>query len=208
MEPYSEPRSIKLNALTALPEFLDTGSLSDIAFMTGPKTFKAHKIILAVASGYFRSLFFGQFNVPDIIARITDVEPEIFKLYLDLVYGKEIYVDNWKMAFKLFEYIDYTQTSWPTKGGDTVWTFNVPEEDFVNYIIELGKLYNGEIPENVLYDTPKHIRKMVDLSPLAENEDLLRVNLNSEYLVYGPSKAILLDEIIRKGGDPGLRNRI
>ena len=40
---------------------------------------------------------------------------------------------------------------------------SVPTSDFIEYLQELSDLYNGEVPVSVLYDTPMHIKELIDL---------------------------------------------
>ena len=106
----------------------------------------------------------------------------------------------------MFALINYTQTYWPTKNRDVIVGVKVPTADFIEYIMAISDLYNGEIPEKVVYEAPTHIKGHVDLSPLSE--EFLKVMLNSEYLYYGPSKELLIDIMRSKGVDPQVLSRL
>ena len=173
--------TIKLDVSLGLAQFLDNGVLSDVTFVVGAQYFKAHKIILVAASKYFYSMFFGwqsQPEMPGIFGPLTrnnnnislaNVQPGIFKSYLDLIYGKELLFPNWLEAFELFKYLDYTATYWPTKDNDVVNAVDIPVNDFIEYIDQLSQLYNGEIPVNVAANSINQLKKVIDLSPLGDD---------------------------------------
>lgn len=82
--------------MDALKYLLTTGHLSDISICVGAnedhqRTFKCHKFVLACASPYFETMFFGNGNFVEKTQteiKMTDVEPEDFKLFLDYVYSR------------------------------------------------------------------------------------------------------------------------
>ncbi|PKU69417.1 BTB/POZ and MATH domain-containing protein 3 isoform X2 [Dendrobium catenatum] len=76
---------------SSLRELLKFGIGSDIVFVVGDETFKAHKLILAARSPVFKAQFFGLIgnpNVEEII--VEDVEPPVFKAMLIFMYSDEL----------------------------------------------------------------------------------------------------------------------
>lgn len=192
-----------------ISDFLDTGLLSDIEFIVTlankRESFKVHKLVLASSSDYFKSLFLGPLKENGLISTLDNIDPHIFRLYIDGLYGKRIVLSDWREAFQLFSYIDYTQTEWINKDKDVVWGFYVPPKDYIEYIVKISNLYDGEIPNKVVYDSAKHITNLVDLSPLSE--EFLEILLNSEHILKA-DKSSLLKHMKLKGVDPSLLDRL
>lgn len=174
------PYSFKLDPAHGLLEFLDSGLLSDVNFVVGNRVFKAHKLVLASSSPYFKALFIGPFKGTGVNVPLNGVEPEVFKLYLDAVYGAKVRILDWRTAFKLFKFIEYTQTYWPTKDRDVIVGVNIPQGDFEKYIMSLNDLYNGELPEDIIYDSAMQIKGQVDLSSFSK--EFVDILLGSQYL--------------------------
>ncbi|KAF8022098.1 hypothetical protein BT93_G2290 [Corymbia citriodora subsp. variegata] len=73
-----------------LKALLDSGMGTDIDFVVGDESFKAHKLILAARSPVFRAQFSGPFgdrNIKKLV--VEDVDPSIFKAMLDFIYTDE-----------------------------------------------------------------------------------------------------------------------
>lgn len=166
--------------------------------------FKAHKVILGVASDYFKSQF-TRFRRDDVLT-VTETSAKVFQQYLAFVYGQEIDIKEWRDAFDLFDYINFTQTAWEDKDIDVVYSVRFPVKDFVEYIDRIAELYDGEVPNNVLESTADHLLELVDLSPLGE--EAMIVLLNSEYLFAGPSKAEFIAYMRKLGVDGALLDRV
>lgn len=166
--------------------------------------FKAHKVILGAASDYFKAQF-GRFRRGDVLA-VTETSAKVFQQYLAFVYGQEIDIKDWRDAFDLFDYINFTKTNWDDKGTTAVYSVRFPVKDFVEYIGRLAELYDGEIPNAVLESTADHLLELVDLSPLGE--EAMIVLLNSEYLFTGPSKPEFIAYMRKLGVDAALLDRV
>ena len=166
----------------------DNNLLTDITLIVGNETMRAHKFILFTASEYFERKIHGGFTPIGDTLVIQDVSPVIFKLYLDLIYGKGLILNDWHVAFELFKYLDYTQTYWSTKDTDVIECVSVPEDDFIDYIGALAELYQGEVPNDVIRASAFHLLKVIDLSPLGP--DFLEVFLDSKLLTDITSEQI------------------
>jgi hypothetical protein len=165
--------------------------------------FVAHKIILAVASNYFKAQFL---RFPRDVLIVNETNTKTFQQYLAFVYGQPLKINDWREAFDLFDYLSFTQTNWPKQRTDVVWNVRVPTADFMEYIDRLSKLFGGVIPTELLYDTPIHLNDLIDLSPLGEEAMILL--LNSEYLFTGPSKSQFIKYMREQGVDPVLLDRV
>ena len=135
-----------------------------------------------------------------------EVSAKVFQQYLAFVYGQPIRIDDWREAFDLFDYLVFTQTNWTERHFDVVWAVRVPTADFIEYISRLSELFDGAIPNTILYDTPIHLNDLIDLSPLGE--EVMNILLNSEYLFTGPSKAEFIQYMRKQGIDPALLVRV
>ncbi|KAJ6832688.1 BTB/POZ and MATH domain-containing protein 3-like isoform X1 [Iris pallida] len=71
-----------------LEGLLKSGIGSDIVFVVGDETFRAHKLILAARSPVFKAQFFGLIGNPDMDKIVVkDVEPPVFKAMLFYIYS-------------------------------------------------------------------------------------------------------------------------
>ncbi|KAH7423741.1 hypothetical protein KP509_12G071100 [Ceratopteris richardii] len=66
---------------------LDEGTNTDITFLVGSESFKAHKLVLAVRSPFFRAQLYGPLadSIGDTL-EIQDIEPPVFKVLLHFIY--------------------------------------------------------------------------------------------------------------------------
>ncbi|KAI5081973.1 hypothetical protein GOP47_0001716 [Adiantum capillus-veneris] len=66
---------------------LDDGENTDVAFIVGSETFKAHKLVLAARSPVFRAQLYGALadNIKDTF-EIEDIEPPVFQALLHFIY--------------------------------------------------------------------------------------------------------------------------
>jgi len=179
-------------------KFFDNNILTDIKVVIGDNIMHAHKFMLVSASEYFEKIILGGFSPIGDTIRLQGISPTIFKLYLDLIYGTGIILNDWRVMFELFKYIDYTQTYWPTKDTDVINCVSVPEDDFIDYIAAIVELYHGEVPNDVIHASAIHLLKVIDLSPLGP--DFLQVFLESRLLdnLFGQHvRKVDLEEAIR-----------
>lgn len=83
------------------------GKWSDCSFLVGSEnnqqTLACHKIILAMASPVFETMFFGSFNSgsKDDPILISDVQADAFKALLEYMYTDKININNVDKAFDL-----------------------------------------------------------------------------------------------------------
>ena len=138
-----------INKRPDLSQLRGSGFLSDITLeIAGGKRYPVHKNILAVSSEYFKTLFSGRFRQSTMI-KLDDVSSSTLDLYLDMIYGKELIIYNWREVMKLLEFAKFTQTDIP--GQDNIIKhIIVSPEDFVPYIQALSDFYDNEIPIEII----------------------------------------------------------
>jgi BTB/POZ domain-containing protein 9 len=72
----------------------------DIKLIVDEIEFKAHKIILAARSGYFRALLFSGMKETNCdTIKISEAKPDAFKLLLQYIYTGKISLQNEKVIF-------------------------------------------------------------------------------------------------------------
>ncbi|XP_037575677.1 BTB/POZ domain-containing protein 6-B-like isoform X1 [Dermacentor silvarum] len=80
-------------------KFLNSGDHADVEFVVKrekfdiSKTFKAHKLLLALSSEVFEAMFYGQLAEKDTVV-ITDLHPDGFYGLLKYVYAGEARIEN------------------------------------------------------------------------------------------------------------------
>ena len=100
--PYSLPHQFQDRLRTQDPDVLDSlrmsGALCDVTIVVAGQEFRAHKVILAASSPYFKARFATAFDEKDHSKRvIPDIIPKSFEMILEFIYtGRrmEITVDN------------------------------------------------------------------------------------------------------------------
>ncbi|XP_058446291.1 BTB/POZ domain-containing protein 6-B-like [Malaya genurostris] len=85
----------------------DTGTLTDCNFLVGrePKDQKliaAHKLILAMASPVFHTMFYGSLPENNIMIHVTDLNHAAFHTLLKYIYTDEITIDSVDDAIELY----------------------------------------------------------------------------------------------------------
>ena len=166
---YSSPSSYKLrfNSIKDLSAFRENEILTDIILVSEGVSVPAHKFVLLVASPYFEKMFnSGLKEQNQDLINLHEITPQVLQQYLDLIYGKEISIEDWKTAFDLFDYFDTTLLSWHK--DQVVTRFLVQPEEYSEYIRRLDRLYSGEIPEEIVKKTTKYITSKVDLCEFDE----------------------------------------
>ena len=133
----------KLAQLRDNPLFTDT-----VLEIPGVKLFPAHKAILAISTEYFKTVLAGRFRQSSTIV-LTQAEPQTVDLYLDMIYGKELVLYDWRELMKLLEFAKFTQTNIP--GQDNIIKgVVISSKDFVPYIQALSAFYDNEIPIEII----------------------------------------------------------
>ena len=162
---FVPPSSYKLRfkAIRDLSSLRESQTLTDITLVASDgATFQAHKFVLFVASPYFGGFFTSGFKETEQKSIVLkDVSSKVLQLYLDLIYGKEVSVKDWKEAFDLFDYFNSTLLNWLKDPAVTA--FWVSPEEYVEYIQRLEKIC-GELTEDVIKATKKYVNAEMDLS--------------------------------------------
>ena len=173
----------------------------------GNKIIEVHRLVLMAASAYFEGRLSGLYNDDMTTITINTADADIFRLYIDFIYGQPLEINDWRTAFKLFDYIKFTLTAWPNKDNDVVKGVSVPSNDYVEYIQRLAELYDGEVPNDVIQATASQLYKPVDLSPL--NEEVIILLFNSPGLKNDQkARQELLDYLRFVGADQQLITRL
>ncbi|XP_049871413.1 BTB/POZ domain-containing protein 3-like isoform X2 [Pectinophora gossypiella] len=83
---------------------LQTEEWSDCTLVMGPKAVpvRAHKLMLAMASPVFESLFYYDSLDNTDTFRIPDVKPKTLKALLNYIYTENISISSFKKAYKLY----------------------------------------------------------------------------------------------------------
>ena len=133
----------KLSLLRDNPLFTDT-----VLEISGVQRFPAHKAILGISSEYFKTVLAGRFGQSSTIV-LSQVEAQTVDLYLDMVYGKELVLYDWRQVLKLLVFAKFTQTN-IAQQDDIIKKIMVKPQDFVEYIQELSAFYDNAIPLDVI----------------------------------------------------------
>lgn len=162
----SKKCSVKFKDLRDLSSLLDTNFMTDVILSASGSYFSAHKLILAAATPYFERLFFSDFKKPETIFVLNEVSLPTLQLFIDLIYGREILLTDWKMAFDLFDFFERVLLPWERDLAVT--QIYVPPEEYLEYIQRLDRLYNGEIPISVIQATAKFVTSRTNLTGLSK----------------------------------------
>ncbi|XP_053609685.1 BTB/POZ domain-containing protein 6-like isoform X2 [Plodia interpunctella] len=86
-------------------QILETGTWADCKFLVGQsmeqKHFNAHKLILAMASPVFETMFYGVLDEKDVIL-IPDSTPDSFEAMLEYIYTDKIIINSFDDASALY----------------------------------------------------------------------------------------------------------
>lgn len=158
--------SAKFKDLRDLSSLLDTNFMTDVTLSASGSYFSAHRLILATATPYFECLFFSDFKKPDAIFVLHEVSLQTLQLFIDLIYGREVLLTDWKMTFDLFDFFERVLLPW--EKDSAVIQMYVPPEEYLEYIQRLDRLYNSEIPISVIQGTVKFVTSRVNLTGLSK----------------------------------------
>ena len=81
-------------------QLLDSGEYADVEFEISndggkPLILPAHRLVLTSISPVFKTMFNGPFKDSDSkVIKIENVQPEVFKIFLEILYGKQIEFDE------------------------------------------------------------------------------------------------------------------
>ena len=132
--------------------------------IAGEISLPVHTLVLVAASSYFERLLMGSFQPVGETLEIRGVSAQILQMYVNLIYGEEIIIPDWKTCFDLYDYLNYTSVNWNKESA--VCMQYVPSAEYLEYIGRIDRVYDGEIPKEVIRHTAQFIDPTVDLSGL------------------------------------------
>ena len=137
---------------------------TDVTFIVDNTRFPAHRAVLSAVSEYYRALFTGPFKEgTQSELHISELDSVTFELFLAYVYGHDIMIRGWKQALAFLKFCRFTsvyvhlEEKFITDGY-------VPPEDYVEYVVGLNMIYEGEIPIEIIQKSAKYVTRMIDLS--------------------------------------------
>ena len=180
-----------LNTSLNIGSLLDTRILSDVSLEIPGKSYPAHKVILALASDYFKALFTNGFKDPGAKVPVGGVTPKIMELYLNMIYNQEVVLYDWRDTIQLLEFAKFTQTNIPNR-DNIVGSMIVPANEFVEYVQALSNLYEGEIPVEVIKKMNVYGAQYINFSDLGEEfvRSLIENNENESIKYQIANKAV------------------
>ncbi|RWS25960.1 BTB/POZ domain-containing protein 9-like protein [Leptotrombidium deliense] len=137
----------------ALVQLMNNEELSDIVFVVDGESVKAHRVILAVRSEYFRALLFGglkESRQHEIY--LKDIDKSTFKLLLKYIYTGTLDSDEVQMS--IFDLIYFSDVYCLTKLHQSLIEYikeNLSEE-FVLKAYEVAKYYNVKDLQSACFD--------------------------------------------------------
>ena len=94
------------NAFKQLEKFRQNGDLCDCILLVGDIEIKAHRVVLASCSGYFESMFIGEFAEPEGVPVVIEEVDEIsLRTLIDFAYTSRIVLSQ-SNVYNLFEAAD------------------------------------------------------------------------------------------------------
>ena len=159
---------VKMNSVSDLSSMREAKILTDITLVSADNDeFAAHKMILVAASPYFEALLMNsKFQSVNERVQLKGVSAETLKLYLDLLYGKSVLIENWRTAFDLYDYFKSTLLDWNKKKA--VCAIHIRPADYLEYVERLDLLYDHGIPADIVAKTKQFVDSTVDLSSFDE----------------------------------------
>ncbi len=132
---------------------------TDLTVQIDEQKYQVHRVVLAASSDYFDKMFSWK---EEQIHELKDVTPETFGKYLDLLYGKEVFFDDWRTLVEFCFYTKMTLLKW--RMDRVIWQLYVPREDFVEYVKKLEQLYDNMIPLALISQLNVFYREEMDIS--------------------------------------------
>lgn len=124
-----------------LQQLWPSGLFSDVTLKVGDESFRVHRAILAVSSPYFKALFTYQ---PEPVIKLEELEPEIFRQVLNLIYGQKVEFDGLE-GLKLLIYLQRFELS-QVDPMNVIERMKVEEEDLGEFLSLIDQLYPMEYP--------------------------------------------------------------
>ncbi len=176
------PRMLSLNA--HMPKYeiklqhdftklYSSGLLSDVEILIDNQSYKVHKAILSGFSDYFLIYFTRHYPLETSI-RIDNIDPNLFKNLLDIIYGLPVEIDGLRTLelIKLMEYFNI-------KGiniDEIVEGVHIDPSEFDQYINLLSEIYPDGFTDEVVSYIRWQVNMETDLSKLPpELQVLLRL---------------------------------
>lgn len=170
------------------------GTLLDVTFIVSDNVevlkIRAHKLLLASVSPYFKSMF-TRWTRDEY--QINGVDPNIFKLLIDSIYGIDILTNDWYILLNILILVKYFCID-TINIGSYVELINVPSECILNYIVGLNHLYTEGFPIEIVDRIAGKLNSNVDLSFLTD--EIIHLIFLSEK--YQPSNETTTFKIINR----------
>ena len=179
---------------------------TDITLRVGGREFRAHRTVLAAGSEYFKASFTKGFaeGTKDLL-EFPDLDPDVFRLVLELIYGeREPVPGSIKAEFEFIRQCYYFKVT-GIMDGALLHRDDIPLENFSDYLTLLTTVYpEGGIPERYQVTVRKMIDQGADLSVLSD-ETLLQllpgVNYHPKNLLKFHKR---LQKLVDEGHSPEL----
>ena len=127
---------------------------------------------------------------------IDNVSQEVLKLYLDLIYGKEIELKDWRTVFDLYDFLEYTSTNW--NKDVVVCVDDILPEEYSEYIGRLNNVYSEGLSKSLIEYTAQFIKGTPDLSEFGE--EFIQIVLTSAYYKNSPTNTSqIIAQLMKKG---------
>ena len=126
--PINFKLEVKNNLIRGIYSIFNDGLLCDLKVSVSGKTFACHRLILASASGYFRSLassFWEESRTGEVKLEHEDVTAESFQMLLDILYKSENVIDM-STAKDVLRMASYLQVSLPIIVTVCIMVYKIP----------------------------------------------------------------------------------
>jgi len=184
-----------------------SGIPSDLTIRVGARTFPVHKIILIVRSKYFHTLLTGKFKQPTSDIEIKDVDPTVFALVLDNIYGRPVVTRTFEMSMEYIVLVNFFDINC-VDIESLIEEIEVPADKFRDFVKYLDVIYPEGLDPNLL---AKKITFETDLTFLSDEmitaikstpnfmyllEPIKELALEAERLKSQPMKYYMRERII------------
>ena len=127
-----------------MEEARQSGLLTDVTLVTGEKELKAHKLILAAQSSFFKTRFEQRWEQSGDRVELNDVSPEILEAVLKYMYtGQVEIIDDTEMTCKPFSVADEYGLEKLRTTCEAMLVKSISDENVVDVLI-LADTHNGK----------------------------------------------------------------
>ena len=189
-----------------IPDLRKSNLMSDVILeIPGVKEFPAHKLILSAASEYFKLLFNSSFKESTATkVPINGISAHGLNLYLDLVYNQKIWIyGDWRQTIEIIEFAKYTQTHIKDRDKLLV-SIGVSPQDFPEYIQSLYRIYEGDIPIDVIEKITIYDPARVDYKSF--DESFIKLLITNQ--PTNSARYRIAQKAVQDGFDPSLYSLI